>query len=217
MKQSIIFALSAAAALTVAAGPSFADDGKDDGKNGVQDGAHFQLAVNPKFAACLGNPYGPAPKADVTVLRGKLNDTMVLKLSNVRPNLAFDLFTVERSTLLPNGQPNTAVPNVGMAWYQSDIEADNKGNAETQIKTVLLDEIFGVDQNTLLPPTNTFHVGFWFNNPRDAAACGFNVASPTPFNGEHQAGPLAMISLPDAVTNLGPLCTKPQANGTCHQ
>jgi hypothetical protein len=214
MKQWIIFSLSAAAALTVAAGSSFADDG--GGHDGAQDGAHFQLAINPKFAACLSNPYGPAPKADVTVLRGKLNDTMVLKVSNVKPNLAFDLFTVEKSTLLPNGQPNTAVPNVGMAWYQSDIEADNKGNAETQIKTILLDQIFGVDQSTLLPPTNTFHVGFWFNNPNDAAACGFAVASPTPFNGEHQAGPLAMISLPDAVTNLGPLCTKPQANGTCH-
>ena len=118
--------------------------------------------------------------------------------------------------LLPNGQVNTAVPNVGMAWYQPYIEADRKGNVEVQIRTILLDQIFGVDQATRLPPTNTFHVGFWFNNPNDAATCGFAVNSPTPFNGEHQAGPLAMISLPDPVTNLGPFCTKPQSNGTCH-
>jgi hypothetical protein len=37
---------------------------------------------------------------------------------------------------------------------------------------------------------------FWFNNPADAAACGFTGV--TPFNGEHQAGPLAMISRLDA-------------------
>ena len=201
------YLLAGAAVLTFAARASFADD---------VDQVKFQLAVNPKFAACLGNPGEPAPQADVTVIRGKLNDTMVLKLKNVKPNLAFDLFTVEKSTLLSNGQVNAAVPNVGMAWYQSDIEADSKGRAEVQIKTILLDQIFGVDQSTQLPPTNTFHVGFWFNNPNDAAACGFPVNSPTPFNGEHQAGPLAMISLPDPVTNLGPLCTKPQSNGTCH-
>ena len=43
---------------------------------------------------------------------------------------------------------------------------------------------------------NTFHVGFWFNDPADAAACNFDVTKPTPFNGEHRAGPLAMISRP---------------------
>jgi hypothetical protein len=31
----------------------------------------------------------------------------------------------------------------------------------------------------------------------------------TPFNGEHNAGPLVMISVPDAQTDLGPLCVNP--------
>jgi len=61
-----------------------------------------------------------------------------------------------------------------------------------------------------LAPLNTFHVGFWFNNPADAAPCGFTGS--TPFNGEHNAGPLAMISLPDANTNLGPLCINPNTS-----
>jgi hypothetical protein len=61
----------------------------------------------------------------------------------------------------------------------------------------------------VLKPTNTFHMGFWFNNPADAARCGFDVNKPTPFNGEHRAGPLAMISVPVPPTNLGPLCTSP--------
>ena len=61
----------------------------------------------------------------------------------------------------------------------------------------------------MLKPTNTFHIGFWFNNPEDAAPCGFNVKKPTPFNGEHRAGPLAMISVPIEPANLGPLGTSP--------
>src|SRR6266571_1187719 len=41
------------------------------------------------------------------------------------------------------------------------------------------------------------------------AACGFDVTKPTPFNGEHKAGPLAMISVPNPTSGLGPLCTDP--------
>jgi hypothetical protein len=61
-------------------------------------------------------------------------------------------------------------------------------------------------------PTNTFHVGFWFNDPLDAVACGFDPTKPAPFNGEHKAGPNAMMSVPDSTTNLGPLCTNPTAH-----
>jgi hypothetical protein len=86
--------------------------------------------------------------------------------------------------------------------------------AHVRIKTILLDQIFGFDPDVALPPTNTFHVGFWFNNPEDAVACGFDPTKPTPFNGEHKAGPLAMISVPDATTSLGPLCTDPNNSTT---
>ena len=68
------------------------------------------------------------------------------------------------------------------------------------------------------PPTNTFHLGFWFNNPTDAQGCGFTGS--TPFNGEHTAGPLAFVTRPNAITGLGPLCTDPiSGNGgtfTCN-
>ena len=121
----------------------------------------------------------------------------------------FDLFTTQNSNLLSNGQPNPNFKNFGLAWYQSDVQADSNGNADVTIKTILLDQIFGFDPAVGLPPTNTFHVGFWFNNPQDAASCGFDPTKPTPFNGEHTAGPNAMMSVPNSQTNLGPLCTNP--------
>jgi hypothetical protein len=61
----------------------------------------------------------------------------------------------------------------------------------------------------VLKPTNTFHLGFWFNDPKNAKDCGVNVDKPTPFNGEHKAGPLAMISAPVDPAGLGPLRTSP--------
>jgi len=183
----------------------------------------FDLVPNPKFLNCLaqfpGDPSRP-PMAHVKVTRGVLNDRLIMRIKNIKPDLAFDLFTVQRSSLLANGSPNPAFSgSFGLAWYQSDVEADDDGDGIVIIRTILLDQIFGFDPDVSLPPTNTFHVGFWFNNPQDAASCGFDVTKPTPFNGEHKAGPLAMISVPNATTDLGPLCTDPNTStspATCN-
>jgi len=152
------------------------------------------------------------PTVHATVKRGDLNDELTLTLRGFKPGLQFDLFTVERSPQLANGAANPNFTNFGLAWYQSDVEANHgrSGNGDVKIRTILLDQIFGFDPAVGLPPTNTFHVGFWFNNPADAAPCGFTGF--TPFNGEHHAGPLAFITRPDATTGLGPLCSTPDSS-----
>jgi hypothetical protein len=159
------------------------------------------------------NPNAPTPEVRVRLHRGDLNDTADIQLRNFKPDLNFDLFTIQHSPQTATGTPD-ANPSVGMAWYQTDLHVDHNGSGNARIRTVLLDQIFGVDKDVSLPPTNTFHMGFWFNNPTDAQNCGFTGT--TPFNGEHQAGPLAFVTRPDATTNLGPLCTDPisSASGT---
>lgn len=164
----------------------------------------FNLYPNPAFIRCLAaNPY-VQPVVRVLVQRGPLNDKMTVYSSGLKPGLQFDLFTVQNTSLLPNGKVDPNFKNFGLAWYQSDLNA----NQPVSIRTILFDQIFGFDPIVNLPPTNTFHVGFWFNDPKDAAPCGFTGF--TPFNGEHKAGPLAFISLPNPATKLGPLCTKPR-------
>jgi len=169
----------------------------------------FNLTPQPKSVNCLGVEGGPTPTATVTVTRGELHDTLTLKAANIKPKLGFDLFTIQNTNLLSDGEANPNFVNFGLAWYQTDVQANGEGNAEVTINTILLDQIFGFDPASNLLPTHTFHVGFWFNNPEDAVACGFDPTKPTPFNGEQDAGPNAMISLPNATTNLGPLCTHP--------
>jgi len=185
-----------------------------------KDEISFDLVPNTQFVDCLRKSPYEQPKAHATVIRGKLNDTLILDLDGIKPGLAFDLFTVERSSFLSEGVPDPAFKgSFGLAWYQSDVEVGkHTDDGHVRIKTILLDQIFGFDPDKALPPTNTFHVGFWFNNPDDALACGFPQGSFTPFNGEHHAGPLAMISVPDPSTNLGPLCTDPdpQHPGACN-
>ena len=181
-----------------------------------EDLVQFDLYPNnAKIEKCFaGYPDDPKkqPSVHVVVVRGSQNDGLFLTGSNFKPGLQFDMFTVESSSLLSDGTPDPAFKNFGLAWYQSDLEASDKGRMHANIRTILLDQIFGFDPRVSLPPTGTFQVGFWFNNPKDAADCGFDVTKPTPFNGEHQAGPLAMISVPDADTGLGPLCTKPDTS-----
>ena len=175
----------------------------------------FDLFPNPAFVNCIARFPGDAtrpPQASVIVQKGPQNDTLILSLRSIKPGLAFDLFTVRNSPQLANGSPDPTFTNFGLAWYQSDVQVDAKGRALVVLNTILLNQIFGFDPAVGLTPTNTFHVGFWFNDPNDAVACGFNVNNATPFNGEHHAGPLAMISRPDATTGLGPLCRNPNTS-----
>jgi hypothetical protein len=170
-------------------------------------GTTFQLYPNQQFIACMAADPNVTPTVNVTVKRGDRNDVMQVGLSGFKPGLRFDLFTVQNSNQQADGSPVSNFQNFGLAWYQSDLEP-----GVTTVKTILLDQIFGFDPAVGLNPTRTFHVGFWFNDPNDAAACGFDVTKPTPFNGENQAGPLAFISRPNAATGLGPLCTKPNTS-----
>ena len=151
--------------------------------------------ANPAIASCLHNA-----TASAQVFRGQFNDAMVLTLSGFPGEIDFDVFTVQNNT-----NP------FGLAWYQSDVDTDESGNGSVTIRTILLDQIFGFSSGSNpLPPTNTFHVGFWFNNPADAVRLGCTPAPVvTPFNGPHNAGPLAYITKSDPKTGLGPLCTQP--------
>ena len=67
--------------------------------------------------------------------------------------------------------------------------------------------------NPITGPIHTFHLGLWFNSPDDAVKAGCS-GGPTPFNGEHNAGPLAFISRPNPATNLGPLCRNPDTTSS---
>ncbi len=79
MKRFYLTLAFAAAPLLISAPASAAHD----------DEVTFNLTPNPKFLNCLRGAEPGDPKATVTVVRGKLNDTLILRLSNFKPNLAF--------------------------------------------------------------------------------------------------------------------------------
>jgi hypothetical protein len=161
--------LAAGAAALVVAGSM----GMAAAANSKPQQTDFRLFPQNALINCLKpSPNAPTPTVNVHLERHELNDTADIALSNFKPNLDFDLFTIQHSPQTATGAAD-ANPSVGLAWYQTDIHVNANGGGSARISTVLLDQIFGVDKDVALAPTNTFHVGFWFNNPADAHGCGF--------------------------------------------
>jgi hypothetical protein len=126
-------------------------------------------------------------------------------------NTDFDLFVIQ-------------VPNApfGISWYQGDLDSNHFGQAHGTFIGRFSIETFAVAPGTAPapnvfssppfpnatsnPPFNPiqmYHLGLWFNSPRDAARAGC-PATVTPFNGEHNAGVQA-LSTRNFSTLFGPL------------
>jgi hypothetical protein len=214
LKYSLVARVAAGLAVSVfgiSAGVAAASPSKPDYTT-------FSMSPQTSLLNCMKpDPSSPNPEVEVRVNRQDLNDKATIELRGFKPGLDFDLFTIQHSPQTATGAAD-ANPSVGLATYQSDLHVDRHGRGDAEIRTILLDDAFSVDKDAALAPTNTFHLGFWFDNPTDAGGCGFTGS--TPFNGQHTAGPLAFVTRPDATTNLGPLCTDPvAANGggfTCN-
>ena len=217
-QKMVCGSLAMLASLAVSGSVSAQDKARDKDK---KDEITFRLVPLEQFVKCLRtNPY-EEPKARATVIRGKQNDTLILDLDGVKPGLTLSVFSNERSFFGPDGTKDPEFHGFGLSWYQSDVTTGKRrDDGHVRLQTVLLDETFGFDPDVNLPPTNTFHIGLWFDDPQDAQGCSATPIKPGPFNGEHTAGPLAFMTVPDADTKLGPLCTEPNTStkpATCGQ
>src|SRR5215469_913044 len=66
----------------------------------------FSLKPNPATLICLQRSSAITPTATVIVAQGALTDDLTIIGAGIKPGLAFDLFTVQRSPLLSNGPPD---------------------------------------------------------------------------------------------------------------
>lgn len=133
--------------------------------------------------------------ATVTVQQLGVVEKMTVKASGLPASTGFDLFVLQ-----------TPDAPFGVAWYQSDLQTDQSGNATVQVRGRFNAETFAVATgpadaptphaadaaiNPPFAPIHTYHLGLWFNSAADAVAAGC-PGTVTPFNGEHTAGIQAM-------------------------
>jgi hypothetical protein len=160
----------------------------------------FQLKVNPALLAGGKFACPPIQSATATITitnrfaTNAQNDVMTLKAEGLPKNTGFDLFLVQHSPL------EAGFGGFGFGWYQSDLQSNEKGEASVRVQGIFDKETFIENPADPFTPIHTYNVGFWFNSPTDqAAVCGGATPPKGPFNGEQNAGLLAMI------TSGGPL------------
>ena len=195
-------ALAALAVAALASTPALAGDNDNDG-----DDFKFDLVRS-----------GALPPGVLTNARGRVKiesvgpvEIMDVKVWGLPPNTNFDFFVIQ-------------VPKApfGLAWYQGDIETNRNGvgygrfvgrfNIETFIVApgvapaplVFNDQPFpDAAQNPTTNPVQLYHLGLWFNDPKDAAKAGA-AGTVTPFNGEHHAG-VQVLNTSEFKDATGPL------------
>ena len=163
---------------------------------GSQRRIHFTMvrSAGAVLARCL-----PRASADVQDTSLGAVESMRVNVKGLPRNTDFDLFVIQ-------------VPSkpFGLSWYQGDIETNASGRGTGTFVGRFSVETFIVApgsasapfvhnqppfpdaiSNPATGPVHTFHLGLWFNSPKDAikAGCGNAV---TPFNGEHNAGAQAL-------------------------
>lgn len=157
-------------------------------------------------AGCL-----PNASARVSVRSLGFAERMQVNVSGLPRNTDFDLFIIQ-------------VPNApfGLAWYQGDVETNRQGRGTSVFVGRFSIETFIVapgsapapvvhsrppfpdaSSNPQTAPVHTYHVGLWFNRPRDAAAAGC-PNTVTPFNGDHTAS-IQALSTRTFANDRGPL------------
>ena len=165
----------------------------------------FDMTVSAGAKTCL-----PKARAVVQVTPGGSVDLMEVTVSGLPPNTDFDFFVLQ-------------VPKApfGVAWYQGDIHTDKNGRGHSHFVGRFSIETFSVavgsapapsvfngpfPDATLNPafnPIQMYHLGLWFNSPKDAQAAGC-PATVTPFNGEHNAG-IQVLNTSNFPDDHGPL------------
>ncbi len=154
----------------------------------------FQLVPSAGISSCL-----PHARGTVAIVTHDKNDTMVVHVAGLPKNSEFDLFVIQ----LPD-KP------FGVSWYQTDVDTNRHGTGTATVQGIFDRETFSVSPGgtTTFAPTHQFHLGLWFNSPRQPFRLGCEPGAPapivTPFNGEQHAG-IQVLNTGQFPDNNGPL------------
>jgi len=153
---------------------------------GAADSKIFNMVPSAGAKTCL-----PEARGRVTLNSLNTVESMHVEVFGLPEHTDFDVFLIQ----IP-GSP------FGLSWYQGDIETNSSGNGVSDFSGRFSKETFIVapgpapapkvfpDNATTNPktaPVQIYHLGIWFNSPKDAAKAGC-AATVTPFNGTHNAG-----------------------------
>ena len=149
------------------------------GTASAQETTSFDLL--PVNSACL-----PDAKGHVVVFHKEETlgvDTLRLRVSGLPPNTDFAVFLTSNDAF--------ATPPFGVTEYIGDFTTNAAGLGSLQVDAII-EEAFVSNPGTPRTSTQLDHLVFWFADPDQVPGC-FHF-TPTPFDGDGNAGPAAMSS-----------------------
>jgi hypothetical protein len=87
----------------------------------------------------------------------------------------------------------------GLAWYQGEIQTDNRGRGVADFTGIFSNETFILSDSAV----RMDHLGIWFADPADSVKAGCSEIV-TPFDGDHEAG-ILVLSTGNFADDKGPL------------
>jgi hypothetical protein len=117
---------------------------------------------------------------------------MHVEVVDLPANTDFTLFVI-----------NTPTAPFVPAWYQGDITTNASGKGVVDVTGIFRDETFILNPGTPAVPVELDHLGIWFADPTDAGNAGC-PSTPTPFDGDHNAG-IQVLNTSNFADGNGPL------------
>jgi hypothetical protein len=167
------------------------------------DSNRFNLVPSAGAAACLSpNAHGVVTISDLGPVQN-----MHVEVFNLPPNTEFTTFLLQ----VPHSP-------FGLVWYQGDVITNKQGHGVGDFTGIFSQETFinapnvapapkvfadNATSNPATPPIQLYHMGLWFADANDAqnANC---PNTPTPFDGDHQAG-IQVLNTTNFADDRGPL------------
>jgi hypothetical protein len=152
------------------------------------DSFTFNMVKSAGAASCLKTTaHGRVTISDLGPVQN-----MHVEVASLPPNTSFTLFVISTPTA-------PFVP----AWYQGDITTNVNGNGVLDVTGIFNDETFILNPGIPAVPVELDHLGIWFADPTDAANAGC-LDTPTPFDGDHNAG-IQVLNTSNFANDKGPL------------
>ncbi len=148
----------------------------------------FNMVKSAGAASCLKT----TARGRVTISDLGPVQNMHVEVSSLPPNTGFTLFVI-----------NTPTAPFVPAWYQGDLTTNAAGKGVLDVTGIFNDETFILNPGTPAVPVELDHLGIWFADPTDAGNAGC-PSTPTPFDGDHNAG-IQVLNTSNFADDNGPL------------
>jgi hypothetical protein len=163
------------------------------------------VSMVPQAAAAAGDNFGftMVRNAGATCLSNDAHGRVTVSDLGSVQNLHVEVFSLPANTGFTLFVITTPKAPFVPAWYQGDLKTNAAGKGVVDVTGIFSGETFILNPGIPAVPVEMAHLGIWFADPTDAVNAGC-LGTPTPFDGDHNAG-IQVLNTSNFADSNGPL------------